>query len=133
LYTLRNEHWMIQASSACAFRVLLDIESSPIQLETFVKACQALVELGESFPVAKDVILSIESAVKKQGLRVPSCAQKHLSNRVKDKEDSVIESTVVKGIYHSVVVEKADPEGHTGHLTLSGLLSSMAPIDISPD
>ncbi|KAH7231739.1 uncharacterized protein BKA55DRAFT_474284, partial [Fusarium redolens] len=60
LYTLRNEHWMIQASSVCAFRVLLGIDSSPIQLETFVKACQALAELRESFPVAKDVILSIE-------------------------------------------------------------------------
>ncbi|KAH7268961.1 uncharacterized protein BKA55DRAFT_547551, partial [Fusarium redolens] len=65
LYTLRNEHWMIQASSVCAFRVLLATESSPIQLEPFVKACQALAELGESFPVAKDVILSIESVVKK--------------------------------------------------------------------
>src|SRR6478752_1472585 len=95
LYTLRNEHWMIQASSVCAFRVLLDIESSPIQLETFVKACQALAELGESFPVVKDVILSIESVVKTQKLRVPSCAQEHLSNQVEDKEHSVIESTVV--------------------------------------
>ncbi|EXK77642.1 hypothetical protein FOQG_17662 [Fusarium oxysporum f. sp. raphani 54005] len=133
LYTLRNEHWMIQASSVCAFRVLLDIESSPIQLETFVKACQALAELGESFPVVKDVILSIESVVKTQKLRVPSCAQEHLSNQVEDKEHSVIESTVVKVIDHSVVVKKAGLEDYTGYLTLSGLLSSMAPIDIGPD
>ncbi|RKK79041.1 hypothetical protein BFJ71_g16347 [Fusarium oxysporum] len=133
LYTLRNEHWMIQASSVCAFRVLLAIESSPIQLETFVKACQALAELGESFPVAKDVILSIESVVTKQRLRVPSCAQEHLSNQVEDKEDSAIEPTVVKVIDHSVTVKKADLEDYTGHLTLSGLLSSMAPIDIGPD
>ncbi|KAF5703908.1 hypothetical protein FMUND_12805 [Fusarium mundagurra] len=133
LYTLRNEHWMIQASSVCAFRVLLAIESSPIQLETFVKACQALAELGKSFPVAKDVILSIESVVKKKRLRVPSCAQEHLSNQVEDKEDGVIESTVVKVIDHSVVVKKADLEDYTGHLTLSGLLSSMAPIDLGPD
>ncbi|RKL10788.1 hypothetical protein BFJ70_g16469 [Fusarium oxysporum] len=133
LYTLRNEHWMIQASSVCAFRVLLAIESSPIQLETFVKACQALAELGESFPVAKDVILSIESVVKKQRLRVPSCAQEHLSNQVEDKEDSEIEPTVVKVIDHSVTVKKADPEDYTGYLTLSGLLSSMAPINIGPD
>ncbi|EXM15838.1 hypothetical protein FoTM2_016920 [Fusarium oxysporum f. sp. vasinfectum] len=104
LYTLRNEHWMIQASSVCAFRVLLAIESSPIQLETFVKACQALAELGESFPVAKDVILSIESVVTKQRLRVPSCAQEHLSNQVEDKEDSAIEPTVVKVIDHTVVL-----------------------------
>ncbi|KAI8410956.1 hypothetical protein FOFC_07550 [Fusarium oxysporum] len=119
LYTLRNEHWMIQASSVCAFRVLLDIESNPIQLETFVKACQALAELGESFPVAKGVILSIESVVKKKRLRVPSCAQEHLSNQVEDKEDGVIESTVVKVIDHSVVVKEADLEYYAGHLTLS--------------
>jgi hypothetical protein len=124
---------MIQASSVCAFRVLLDIESSPIQLETFVKACQALAELGESFSVAKDVILSIESVVKKQRLGVPSCAQEHLSNQVEDKDDSVIESTVVKAIDHSVVVKKASLEDYTGYLTLSGLLSSMAPIEIGPD
>jgi hypothetical protein len=124
---------MIQASSVCAFRVLLDIEFSPIQLETFVKACQALAELVESFPVAKDVILSIESVVKKQRLRVPSCARKHLSSQVEDKEDNVIEPTVVKVIDHSVVVKKASLEDYTGSLTLSGLLSSMAPIDIGPD
>ncbi|EXA30767.1 hypothetical protein FOVG_17870 [Fusarium oxysporum f. sp. pisi HDV247] len=133
LYTLRNEYWMIQASSVCAFRVVLAIESSPIQLETFVKAYQALAELGESFPVAKDVMLSIKSVVKKQRLRVPSCAQKHLSNQVEDKEDSVIEPTVVKILDHSVIVKKADLEDYTGQLTLSGLLSSMAPIDIGPD
>jgi hypothetical protein len=57
LYTLRNEHWTIQAASACAFQVLFDIEASPIQLEAFIKACRALIELGESFPVAKDVTL----------------------------------------------------------------------------
>ncbi|SPJ78507.1 related to pathway-specific regulatory protein nit-4 [Fusarium torulosum] len=133
LYTLRNEYRMIQASAVCAFRVLFDIQSSPIQLETFVKACQALAELGESFPVAKDVILSIKSVARKQRLRVPSCAQEHLSNQVEDKEDSVTGYTDVKIIDHSVIVEKADPEGHTGHLTSSGLLSSMAPVDIGPD
>ncbi|KAL5610590.1 hypothetical protein FOBRF1_006707 [Fusarium oxysporum] len=64
LYTLRNEHWMIQAASICAFRVLSDIETSTIQLETFAKACRALVELGESFPVAKEVMLAIKLAHK---------------------------------------------------------------------
>lgn len=92
-----------------------------------------MAELGGSFPVAKDVLLSIDSVVKKQRLRVPTCAQKHLSNQVEDKEDSVIESTVVKVIDHSVVVKKAGLEDYTGYLTLSGLLSSMAPIDIGPD
>jgi hypothetical protein len=92
LYTLRNEHWMILASSICAFRVLFDIRVQPDPLETFIKACRALVELGALFPVAKDVILSIESVVKKQRVRVPSCAQEHLSNQMEDEDDSVIES-----------------------------------------
>ncbi|RKK65579.1 hypothetical protein BFJ69_g16157 [Fusarium oxysporum] len=64
LYTLRNEHWMIQAASICAFRVLSDIETSTIQLETFAKACRALIELGESFPVAKEVMLPIKLSHK---------------------------------------------------------------------
>ncbi|KAH7237907.1 hypothetical protein B0J15DRAFT_503142, partial [Fusarium solani] len=132
LYTLRNEQWMVQAASVCAFRVLFDIEASPIQLETFVKACRALIELSESFPVAKDVLLSIESVVKKQRLELPSYAQEHFPRKGEDVGDSIEEYTVVKVRDHSVIVQKADSAGHSGHLTLSGVLSMVAPGDLGP-
>jgi hypothetical protein len=130
LYTLRNEHWIIQAASICAFRVLFGIETSTIQLETFAKACRALIELSESFPVAKEVILSIDSVVKKQRLELPSYANEHLSSHAGGTID---ELTAVKVRDHSVVVEKADSQGHSDHLTLTGLLSSVAPRDTGPD
>jgi hypothetical protein len=81
LYTLRNEHCMIQAASICAFRVLFGIETSTIQLETFAKTCRALIELGESFPAAKEVILSIDSVAKKQQLELPSYINEYLSSQ----------------------------------------------------
>jgi hypothetical protein len=81
LYTLRNEHCMIQAASISAFRVLFGIETSTIQLETFAKACRALIELGESFPAAKEVILSIDSVAKKQQLELPSYINEYLSSQ----------------------------------------------------
>ncbi|KAK7592059.1 hypothetical protein V3481_006693 [Fusarium oxysporum f. sp. vasinfectum] len=79
LYTLRNEHCMIQAASICAFRVLFGIETSTVQLETFAKACRALIELGESFPAAKEVILSINSVAKKVRLELPLYVNEYLS------------------------------------------------------
>ncbi|KAJ3532496.1 hypothetical protein NM208_g8413 [Fusarium decemcellulare] len=133
LYTLRNEHWIIQACSVCVFRVLFDIESNPIQLEAFVKACRALLELGESFPVAQEVLLSLESVVKKRRLALPSYAQDHFSSLLGDYDPDFMEFTVVKVRDHSVIVEKVDSEGHQGHFTLSGLLSAVAPRESGPD
>ncbi|KAH7118129.1 hypothetical protein B0J13DRAFT_590204 [Dactylonectria estremocensis] len=129
LYTLRNEYWMIQAASICAFRVLFDIDASPIQLETFAKACRALVELGESFPVATEVIRSIDSVVKKQRLTLPSYANEHLSSHGGGSSDDL---RVVKVRDHSVIVQRADSQCHLDHLTLTGLLSVM-PREAGPD
>ncbi|KAH6949622.1 hypothetical protein DER45DRAFT_606568 [Fusarium avenaceum] len=109
LYTLRNEHYMIQAASICAFRVLFGIEASTIQLETFAKACRALIELGESFPAAKEVILSIDSVAKKQQLELPSYINEYLSSQGGGSIDDAI-------------VRKANSQGHSDHLTLTGLL-----------
>jgi hypothetical protein len=130
LYTLRNEHWIIHAASICAFRVLFGIETSTIQLETFTKACRALIELGESFPVAKKVILSIDSIAKKQRLELPSYANEYMSSL---GGGSIDELTAVKIRDHSVIVEKADSQGHSDTLTLTGLLSSVAPRETEPD
>ncbi|GKU23077.1 unnamed protein product [Fusarium langsethiae] len=80
LYTLRNEHCMIQAASTCAFRVLLGIKTGAIQLETLAKACRALIELGESFPTATEVIYSLDSIAKKQRLELPSYINEYLSS-----------------------------------------------------
>jgi hypothetical protein len=81
---------MIQAASICAFRVLFGIETSTIQLETFAKACRALIELGESFPAAKEVILSIESIAKKQRLELPPYINEYLTSHGGDSIDKLV-------------------------------------------
>jgi hypothetical protein len=89
-----------------------------------------LIELGESFPVAKKVILSIDSIAKKQRLELPSYANEYMSSL---GGSSIDELTAVKIRDHSVIVEKADSQGHSDTLTLTGLLSSVAPRETEPD
>ncbi|KAF4965479.1 hypothetical protein FSARC_6712 [Fusarium sarcochroum] len=130
LHTLRNEHWLIQASAVCAFRVLFAIEANPIQLETFIKACCALTELREAFPVAQQVIYSIESMVRKKRVRLPSYAKEHLPNGA---GEGAMEFTIVKIRDHSVIVEKADSKENEDRLIMSGLLSTLTPSETGPD
>ncbi|KAJ4247770.1 hypothetical protein NW762_012979 [Fusarium torreyae] len=130
LYTLRNEQWFVQACAVCAFRVLFAIETSPIQLETFIKACCALTELREAFPVAQQVIYSIETMVKKKRVGLPSYAKELLPNGA---GEGVMESTDVKVRDHSVTVEKADSDGNEDRMIMSGLLSTLTPSEPGPD
>ncbi|KAF5625723.1 pathway-specific regulatory nit-4 [Fusarium sp. NRRL 52700] len=124
LYTIHNEHWLIQACSVCAFKVIFAIEESPIQLETFIKACRALAELREAFPVAQEVIHSIESVVKNKKVNLPSYAREYMPNGAGEGVGDL------KGVSvrdHSVIVEKADSDGSEGRLTMTGLLSTLTP------
>ncbi|KAM0411251.1 hypothetical protein ACHAPD_009453 [Fusarium lateritium] len=123
LYTLRNEHWLIQASAVCAFRVLLAIEESPIQLETFVKACRALLELGEAYPVAEKVRYSIESVVQDKGITLPTYAKEYMPHGL---GEGVAELTDIKVRDHTVVAEKAS-ESNENRFALMGLLSALTP------
>ncbi|KAF4337567.1 nitrogen assimilation transcription factor nit-4 [Fusarium beomiforme] len=127
LYTLRNEFWLIQASSVCAFKVLFAIEESPIQLETFIKACRALMELREAYPVAEDVVYSIESVIKNKKVNLPSYAKEYMPNGA---GDGVGDLKGVKVRDHSVIVEKADRGGSEDRLTMTGLLSTLAPSEM---
>lgn len=129
LYTLHNEHWLIKASSVCAFRVLFAISESPIQLETFIKACRAILELSEAFPVAEKVLYSIESVVKEKGIDLPSYAKEYMPNGV---GEGVAELTDIKVRDHTVIAEKAE-EGKEDRFTLTGLLSALAPNDAGVD
>ncbi|KAI1035524.1 hypothetical protein LB504_005627 [Fusarium proliferatum] len=124
LYTIHNEHWLIQACSVCAFKVLFAIEESPVQLETFIKACRALMELREAFPVAEEVIYSIESVVKNKKVNLPSYAREYMPNGA---GDGVGDLKGVRVRDHSVIVEKAGSDGSEDRLTMTGLLSTLTP------
>ncbi|RGP79070.1 nitrogen assimilation transcription factor nit-4 [Fusarium longipes] len=129
LYTLRNEHWLIQTSTVCAFRVLLAIEESPIQLETFIKACRALLELGEAFPVAKKVRYAIESTIKDKGVNLPAYAKEYMPHGARA---GIVELIDVKVRDHTVAAEEAS-ERNEDRFTLTGLLSALAPSETEAD
>jgi hypothetical protein len=130
LYTLRNESWLIQAASVCAFKVLFAIQESPIYLETFVKACRALKELAVAYPVAEEVIYSIESVVKEKRVDLSSYAREYLPNAA---GEGAAEVQGVKVKDHSVIVEKADPHESEDRFTMTGLLSALAPYETGVD
>ncbi|KAF4999111.1 hypothetical protein FGRMN_2674 [Fusarium graminum] len=130
LYTLRNESWLIQATSVCVFKVLFALEESPLHLEAFIKACQALIELAQSFPVAEEVIYSIESIVKEKNVYIPLYARRYLPNAA---DEGVTDLMGVKVRDHSVVVEKARPHENDDRFTMTGLLSALAPYDTGLD
>lgn len=60
--------------------MLSGIKTGMIQLETFAKACRALIELGESFPTATEIIYSLDSIAKKQRLELPSYINEYLTS-----------------------------------------------------
>ncbi|KAI7760524.1 hypothetical protein LZL87_009408 [Fusarium oxysporum] len=127
LYTIQNEHWLIQACSVCAFKVLFAIEESPIQLETFIKSCRALMELREAFPVAEEVIYSIESVIKNKKVNLPSYAREYMPNGA---GEGVGDLKGVRVRDHSVIVEKSDSDGSEDRLTMTGMLSTLAPSEM---
>ncbi|KAM0300145.1 hypothetical protein ACHAPM_006451 [Fusarium culmorum] len=129
LYTLRNEHWLIQASTVCAFRVLLVIKESPVQLETFVKACRALLELGDAYPVAEAVRYSIESVVKNKGITLPTYAKEYMPHGL---GAGVAELTHIQVRDHTVIAEKAS-ENNDDRFALTGLLSALVPSSMEPN
>ncbi|WZH46555.1 Nit-4-like protein [Fusarium acuminatum] len=130
LYTLRNENWIIQAASVCAFKVLFALQESPIHLETFIKACRALMEVAVAFPVAEEVICSIESVVKEKRVNISSYARECLPN---GGGEGAAELQGVKVRDHGVIIEKADPHDSAGRFTVTGLLSALAPYETGVD
>ncbi|KAJ6444887.1 iron sulfur cluster assembly protein [Purpureocillium lavendulum] len=95
LYTVRNEFWFAHLLAVCAFRVLYDLDSGPIQVDTFVKACQALYELGGRFHIARDALSSLQSVLTQRNLQVPSYATGYMRIETECNTPSVMRCTVV--------------------------------------
>jgi hypothetical protein len=131
-YTLQHEFWNIQLCSLCAFRVLFDLDFGSLQLDTFTKACQGLYEMTERFPLARNVLASLQSAIELRGLQLPSFATRHLSNETAIVEESIINYTVIPVSLSISTVDEAGSAGKHEHLTLSALLMKLD-LGIGPD
>ncbi|KAH6613171.1 hypothetical protein C7974DRAFT_380888 [Boeremia exigua] len=132
LYTLQHEFWNIQLCSLCAFRVLFDLDFGSLQLDTFTKACQGLYEMTERFPLARNVLASLQSAIELQGLQLPSFATRHLSNKTAIVEESIMKYTVVPVSLSISTVHEAGSARKHEQLTLSALLMKLD-FNVGPD
>ncbi|EXK78842.1 hypothetical protein FOQG_16508 [Fusarium oxysporum f. sp. raphani 54005] len=72
LYTVRHEFLHTLPCSVCAFRVVDDRNSGPMQVETFMKACQLLNEMMERFRLPVDVLAFLKTALKNRRIIQPS-------------------------------------------------------------
>lgn len=95
LYSIGNEFWLCQLLSAAAFRVLHDLDSGPIQVDTFIKACQGLNELSGRFNLARDVLSSIQAVLKRDNVPLPSFATRHFQIGLQPLQPTVIQQTYV--------------------------------------
>jgi hypothetical protein len=97
MHTLRNEYWLIHSTALCAFRVLYGLNTGYVQIDTFVKCCQALSEMAEAFVVASDTLIYIQTIVKKEGIPLPSLTKmKDLTHDLSASEVSVMQHTIMK-------------------------------------
>lgn len=132
LYTLQHESWCIQLCSLCAFRVLFDLDFGAMQMDTFTSACQGLHELSERFPLARDTLASIQSAVRLRGLRLPSYATRHFTSEPSTTRESIMGYTIVPVSLEERNSCKEGLAGQYGRLTLSALLTKLDS-NVGPD
>lgn len=95
LYTIQHEYFNSQLFSVAAFRVSFDPEFSPLQLQTFIRACQGLYELSKQHPVARDVLASLQVLIARQKLHISPYVQNHLNVEVDSPGESIMQLTVV--------------------------------------
>lgn len=88
--------------------------------------------MTERFPLARNVLASLQSAIELRGLQLPSFATRHLSNETAIVEESIINYTVVPVSLSISTVDEAGSAGKREHLTLSALLMKLD-LDVDPD
>ncbi|KAF5024832.1 hypothetical protein F66182_3071 [Fusarium sp. NRRL 66182] len=117
MYTLRHEYWPIQAASTSALRVMFDHEHGPLQLDTFMRACQALKESGECCPIANGVLWSTDLVAKKSNIQFLVFAIEYLVAGLDNENKSIVQFTVS----HSSMLEDSAAPGQrrTTHPTIA--------------
>lgn len=64
---LHHEYWLCHAISTAAFITIGEREMSPMQIDTLIKACQCLREMGDTLPIALDCLSAIHGAFRRHG------------------------------------------------------------------
>lgn len=132
LYTVRNEFWITQPCSVCAFRVVFELSSGPIQVETFIKACQILHEMSGRFPLATDVLASIQSVIEQHKLQLPSFTTKHLNFQRSATTTTIMQQTITSVSPDYVDAGCESESQGSKRMTVSDLILTSNP-HINPD
>lgn len=94
LYTVRHEFWHTLPCSVCAFRVVDDLNSGPMQAETFMRACQVLNEMMERFRLPADVLSSLNMVLKERQVILPPSTLKIFNAEITATGPTIMQHTV---------------------------------------
>jgi hypothetical protein len=78
LYAIAREYWAIPACFAAATAVLEHLSPGTVQVDTFIKACQALAEIGTLLPLASSFLEMIQRLVSLHNVTLPRYGSKYL-------------------------------------------------------
>ncbi|KAF9773381.1 hypothetical protein IL306_008830 [Fusarium sp. DS 682] len=81
LYTLHHEYWAMQACFAAATGVVEYLSPGTVQVDTFIKACQALSEMGTYLPLAESFLASVKSLLTRSNITLPRYGERYLVDR----------------------------------------------------
>ncbi|KJZ78743.1 hypothetical protein HIM_02134 [Hirsutella minnesotensis 3608] len=87
LYTLQHEYWAMQGCFAAAVAVFEYLGPGTVQVDTFIRACQALAEMGELLPLANSFLAGIKGLVSKSDITLPSYGRRYLEQRHRKRGD----------------------------------------------
>jgi hypothetical protein len=122
LYTTRYEFWFAHLLAVCAFRVIFDLESGLVQVDTFAKACQALYELSDRFNIARDTMGAIRSALQKHNLQIPQYATLQQGPEFEVSMPSVMRQTVVPTSSSSADGQQQSHSSPIRHMKISDIV-----------
>lgn len=78
LYALAREYWAIPGCFAAATAVLEHLSPGTVQVDTFIRACQALAEMGALLPLASSFLEMIQRLVSLHKVTLPRKGLKYL-------------------------------------------------------
>ncbi|KAK5988254.1 Nitrogen assimilation transcription factor nit-4-like protein [Cladobotryum mycophilum] len=92
-YTFHHEYWAMQSCFAAAIAVLEYLEPGTVQVDTFVRACQALSEMGEYLSFANSLLAAIQSIIARFKISLPPYGAKYLADS-KGKQADIFTSSI---------------------------------------
>jgi hypothetical protein len=86
---LRFEYWLTHVNGSAAYIVLQEAGDSPVEMDTLIRACQALEEVRVSFSIATDVFAGISAAFRRYKVRMLDFMRRYF-DKVQDRKGGLL-------------------------------------------